>query len=105
MKPLDHRDTRVCVTAERALSRSLSGSCTVPLGAYAQLAGGALRLRAFVGLPDGSRLIAGERAGPAAEPEALGTALGEELRARGAGAILAEVEKQAAGESRSSDLP
>ena len=97
MKPLDHRDTRVCVTAERAVSRSLSGSCNVPLGAYAELAGARLRLRAFIGLPDGSRVIAGERAGPAAEPEALGAALGEELKARGAGAILAEVEKQAAG--------
>jgi hydroxymethylbilane synthase len=98
MKPLDHQETALCVAAERALSRSLSGSCNVPLGAYAELAGGKLRLRAFVGLPDGSRVIAGERAGPAAEPEALGRALGEELRARGAGAILAEVEKQAAGE-------
>lgn len=98
MKPLDHRDTRACVSAERALSRSLSGSCNVPLGAYAELAGADLRLRAFVGLPDGSRIIAGERTGPAAEPDTLGAALGAELRARGAGAILAEVEKQAAGE-------
>jgi len=98
MKPLDHRDTRACVTAERSLSRSLSGSCNVPLGAYAELAGADLRLRAFVGLPDGSRMIAGERTGPAGEPDALGAALGAELRARGAGAILAEVEKQAAGE-------
>lgn len=98
MKPLDHRETALCVTAERAVSRSLSGSCNVPLGAYGELAGRQLRLRAFVGLPDGSRVIAGERAGPSAEPEALGAALGEELKARGAGAILAEVEKQAAGE-------
>jgi hydroxymethylbilane synthase len=97
-KPLDHRVTRVCVMAERALSRSLSGSCNVPLGAYAELAGRELRLRAFVGLPDGSRVIAGERTGAAAEPEALGAALGAELRARGAGALLAAVEKQAAGE-------
>ena len=105
LRPLDHRDTMLCVTAERALSRALSGSCNVPLGAYGELAGQQLRLRAFVGLPDGSRVIAGERAGPAAEPEALGAALGEEMKARGAGAILAEVEKQAAGESRSNELP
>lgn len=100
LRPLDHRETMLCVTAERALSRALSGSCNVPLGAYGELADRQLRLRAFVGLPDGSRMIAGERAGPAAEPEALGAALGEEMRARGAGAILAEVEKQAAGERR-----
>ena len=100
LETLNHRETRICVSAERALSRALSGSCNVPLGAYAELSGARLRLRAFVGMPDGSRLIAGERAGPAEDPDALGTALAEELRARGAGAILAEVERQAAGERR-----
>lgn len=98
LKPLSHRDTMLCVTAERALSRALSGSCNVPLGAYAQLSGPHLRLRAFVGAPDGSRLIAGERAADAADAEALGTALADELRSRGAGAILAELEKQAGNE-------
>jgi len=100
LEPLSHRDTMLCVTAERALSRALSGSCNVPLGAYAQLSGSQLRLRAFVGAPDGSRLIAGERAAGAADAEALGTALADELRSRGAGAILAELEKQAGDERR-----
>ena len=59
-----------------------------------------LRLRAFVGMPDGSRVIAGEREGAASEPDALGSTLGDELKSRGADAILAEVEKQAAGERR-----
>ena len=100
LEPLSHRDTMLCVTAERALSRALSGSCNVPLGAYAQLSGPQLRLRAFVGAPDGSRLIAGERAAGSADAEALGTALADELRSRGASAILAELEKQAGDERR-----
>jgi len=94
LKPLSHGDTLSCVTAERAVSRTLSGSCNVPLGAYAQQSGAELRLRAFVGAPDGTRLIAGARAGRAADAEALGTGLAEELRSRGAGAILAELERQ-----------
>jgi len=98
LRPLDDPDTNLCVTAERALSRALAGSCNVPLGAYAQLRASHLRLRAFVGAPDGSRMIAGERAGSAAEAEALGIALAEELRSRGADAILAELEKQAGDE-------
>ena len=81
----------------RRLAKTLGVHRNTAVSAYAELAGARLRLRAFIGLPDGSRVIAGERAGPAAEPEALGAALGEELKARGAGAILAEVEKQAAG--------
>jgi len=94
LKPLSHGDTLSCVTAERAVSRTLSGSCNVPLGAYAQQSGAELRLRAFVGAPDGTRLIAGARAGRAADAEALGSGLAEELRSRGAGAILSELERQ-----------
>lgn len=101
--PLGHRDTTLCVTAERALSRTLSGSCNVPLGAYAELDAAQLWLRAFVAMPDGSRMIAGERRGPASEAEALGVALGTELKSRGADAVLAELEKQAVDVSRSND--
>jgi len=100
LRPLGHGDTTSCVTAERALSRSLSGSCNVPLGAYAQLDGAELRLRAFVGTPDGSRIIAGERTGPAGGAEALGIALAGEFKSRGADAILAQLEQQAADKRR-----
>jgi hydroxymethylbilane synthase len=89
---LDHAPTALCVSAERALSRALAGSCNVPLGALAEISGGRLRLRGFVGAPDGSRLARGEAEGSADEALALGMALAEQLRARGAGAILAALE-------------
>jgi len=94
LAPLNHRETALCVAAERALARALAGSCNVPLGAFAQVTGERLRLRAFVGRPDGSRMVSGERSGPAVEAEALGAALAEELKSRGAAAILAQLEKQ-----------
>jgi hydroxymethylbilane synthase len=86
---LDHGPTARCVAAERAVSRALSGSCNVPLGAYAEARGGQLHLRAFVGAPDGSRVVSGEMEGPVGDPEALGSALAERLKAQGAGEILA----------------
>jgi hydroxymethylbilane synthase len=95
LAPLDHAATARCVLAERSFSRALAGSCNVPLGAYAQAQGERLRLRGFVGAPDGSRLVEGERTGPAAEPEALGVALAEELKSRGAVQILAALEHRA----------
>jgi hydroxymethylbilane synthase len=58
---LNHAATARCVAAERAFSRSLSGSCVVPLGAYAEAEGRDLRLRGFVGAPDGSRVVSGVR--------------------------------------------
>ena len=88
---LQHDATAACVRAERAVSRALGGSCTIPLGAYAVLAGEQLRLTALVAAPDGKRAARVECAGPAAEPESLGAKAAAELRARGAEAILASL--------------
>jgi hydroxymethylbilane synthase len=92
LAPLNDAATACCVSAERAFSRALSGSCNVPLGAYAELEGGRVRLRGFVGAPDGSRMVRGEQAGPAEGAEALGAALAEQLKAQGAAEILAELQ-------------
>lgn len=98
LAPLNDEAAARCVAAERAFSRALAGSCNVPLGAYAELRGGRLRLRGVVGAPDGSRIVGGALEGEGAEPEALGAALAERLRREGAGEILAALEAQAAGE-------
>ena len=88
---LNHAATAQCVAAERAFSRALAGSCNVPLGAYAEAGGKGLRLRGFVGAPDGSRVVSGEMEGPAGDPEALGTALAARLKSQGAADILAKL--------------
>ena len=92
LAPLNDAATERCVSAERAFSRALSGSCDVPLGAYAELENGSLRLRGFVGAPDGTRIVSGEQAGPADCAEALGAALAERLKAQGAAEILAQLQ-------------
>jgi hydroxymethylbilane synthase len=77
------------VRAERAVSRALGGSCTVPLAAHASLANGALSLRGLVASPDGTRIARGDVRGEAQTPERAGEALAAALRAQGADAILA----------------
>jgi hydroxymethylbilane synthase len=89
---LDDDATSRCVRAERAMSRALAGSCQVPLGGFAQLGDGSMRLRGFVALPDGTRIARAEAEGSAADPEALGEALAGKLRALGADEILAALE-------------
>ena len=89
LAPLNDPTTEACVRAERAAARALAGSCEVPLGAYAEVAGDSMRLRGFVALPDGTRIVRAEHRGPLAEPEALGRALADDLRAQGAEEILA----------------
>jgi hydroxymethylbilane synthase len=97
--PLNHAGTELCVKAERTVARVLAGSCTVPLAAYGEIAGGTLRLRGYVGAPDGTRVARAEVEGPATDAEALGVALALRLRAAGADEILAAVESAFAGGS------
>ena len=88
LAPLYHADTAACVLAERAMSRTLQGSCQVPLGGFAELSGDQLRMRGFVATPDGKRMLHAERNGPASDPETLGRTVAEDLLAQGAGEIL-----------------
>src|SRR5208283_1354682 len=56
-RQLDHEPTRIAVTAERAVLEALGGGCQVPIGAYAEVADGRIRLRAVVVHPDGSAAV------------------------------------------------
>jgi hydroxymethylbilane synthase len=87
--PLEDAVSSACVRAERAVSFALGGSCTIPLGAYAQAASGGLRLRALVASPDGARMARADCQGAAEDAEALGARAAGELRAQGADEILA----------------
>ena len=53
LAPLAHRDTWRAVAAERAVSRAMGGSCSMPLAAFAVVQGPEIHLRAAWGDPDG----------------------------------------------------
>ncbi|WP_425273184.1 hypothetical protein [Pseudomonas lactucae] len=91
LKPLDHHDTEVRVTAERALNKHLNGGCQVPIACYAVLEGDNIWLRGLVGDPDGGTLLTAQARGPQADATALGIQVAEELLEKGAGAILQKV--------------
>lgn len=91
LAPLNHAETAVRVTAERAMNTRLEGGCQVPIGSYAELVDGDIWLRALVGSPDGKTMVRGERRGPAKDAGALGVSLAEELLNSGAREILADV--------------
>jgi len=92
LAPLHHRDSAVCVQAERAMNRHLEGGCQVPIACYAQLKGdNRLQLRGLVGAVDGSVILRAELEGAADATEALGIAVAELLLAQGAAQILADV--------------
>jgi hydroxymethylbilane synthase len=85
---LDDAETRAAVTAERALLREVEGGCQVPVGTLARVVGDHLVLEAVIAALDGSKHVRQSLEGPRAKPEALGSALGLELLAKGGRAIL-----------------
>ncbi|MFI8280457.1 hydroxymethylbilane synthase [Streptomyces sp. NPDC085929] len=83
-----------CVRAERAVLAELHGGCSVPVGAWGRIReDGLLHLSAAVTSLDGSRQVTADGAGPAENPEKLGSCLAGELLAQGAADILAQIRK------------
>ena len=76
---IHHGPTGVRLAAERAFLARLDGSCETPIAGLAVLEGDQLWLRGEILRPDGSRVIAGERRGAAADGVAIGQALADEL--------------------------
>ena len=76
------------VTAERAVSRDMGGSCSVPLAAYATLEGDTLFIRAAWGDPEGQLpLVRAEQRAVVttlAQADAVGLAIAQALQAAGA---------------------
>jgi len=97
---LTHAPTWLAAQAERAVSRTLGGSCSLPLAAHAVLEGGVLRLRALLGDADLARARALLRAGAeavidvadldaaSAAAAALGVRVAQHLKEQGAAAYL-----------------
>lgn len=92
LAPLNHTDTEQCVLAERAFSRALAGSCTVPLGAHATKQEKQITITGFVASIDGKQMLRETLSGNANQAETLGHMLAQQLIAQGADKILAALD-------------
>ena len=86
LAPIHHESTAACVRAERRFLSGVEGSCRVPVGGYATIDQGTLRLKAFVSNIDGSTYLEETLIG--SDPEALGALAAEKLLDRGAAEVL-----------------
>lgn len=77
--PLDHAETHEALTAERAMLRTLDGSCRTPIGILTTRNADQLTLNGQVLSPDGMQSYTATTIGPASNAEALGIQLGESL--------------------------
>jgi hydroxymethylbilane synthase len=93
-RSITDQPTLDCLQAERELARGLAASCNTPLGACCRPAEGkTLRMRAWVGLSDGSAWIADEL--ESEHPLELARALEQRMRSVGAAEMLAAAEAMA----------
>ncbi len=91
IEPLNHRESYISAVCERAFLRKLEGGCQVPIGAFARVSDGKVRLRAFISDLEAERFIEGSLEGSLEEAESVGEKLAEELLERGGREILEEI--------------
>lgn len=89
LAPLNHAETAIRVTAERAMNAKLNGGCQVPIGSYAVVAGQQLTLKGLVGSTDGKTLLHAECSGTTSDALQIGQQVAQMLLDQGAGPILA----------------
>lgn len=86
LEPLEDRETRFRVQAERGVMLAVEGNCQVPVAAFAEREDDRLRLRALLADPDGSNVRRAEErtSWPDSEQDALefGKHLGTRLKHR-----------------------
>jgi hydroxymethylbilane synthase len=79
LQALLHPPTWLAVLAERAVSRVMGGSCSMPLAAYATFQGDALTIRATWGDPEGVQPLVHAQAQGTVRDAAAATLLGESV--------------------------
>ena len=82
LAPINHEETALCVTAERAFLAKLDGSCRTPIAGLATLSSGRLHLSGEILTPDGSQSHASSRGGLPQEAVHMGEDLAAELLGR-----------------------
>ncbi len=79
---LASQSTWLCVAAERAVSRALGGSCSMPLAAHARFDGEYLQLQAAWGDPDRAGVLVRARGADVIADAEQAAALGEQVAGR-----------------------
>lgn len=90
LKPINHAETAISVTAERAFLAGLGGGCALPIAAYGVIEGRQLHLRGRVTAVDGSKQVDVQLSGTADLEAALrlGRKLAQKALEQGVAALL-----------------
>jgi hydroxymethylbilane synthase len=90
---IDDENARTTTAAERKILTTMQCGCHAPVGAYAEITGGNIHIRAFISNLEGKKFISREIAGPADNAENLAENIAKELLEAGGKEILESLEK------------
>jgi len=88
MDRLDHYDTHICVTGERAFLKQIEGSCHIPVACFGRIENKEIILTALVASEDGKEIIKEEIISPMDKVEESGKALADRVLEKGGKKIL-----------------
>jgi hydroxymethylbilane synthase len=99
LRCLDHRETHITVTAERALLRRLGGGCRVPIAGHAWIQDERLQMLSVVASVNGQDVVRARDSASLEDAEQLGSRLAESLLTKGARPIVGALSITPAGQS------
>lgn len=88
MDKLDHYDSHICITGERAFLKQIEGSCHIPVACFAKIQNNEIILTALVASENGKQLIKEQIISPMNKVENSGKILADNLLEKGGKKIL-----------------
>ena len=89
---LNNENSRIMSKIERDFIKELEGGCQVPIGINAEIVGESIKIRAILGLPDGSEILQETQTLPLNSCENAGVLLANEFIKKGAKELLKRAE-------------
>lgn len=87
---INHRETQIALSCERAFLGRLDGSCRTPIAGLARIEHGSIRFSGMVLTPDGQTAHTVSCSGQADDAVALGRSAGDDIRSKAGADFFAE---------------
>ncbi|MBU1194344.1 MAG: hydroxymethylbilane synthase [Proteobacteria bacterium] len=91
MQKLNHPDTQVCVTGERAFLKEIEGSCHIPVACFAKIKDNIVSMMAVVASVDGNTMVKEYAISPVDQVEESGRELARLVLEKGGKTILEQL--------------
>lgn len=83
LSTINHTESFIAATCERAVLQAYEGDCYTPIAAHASINGGSIKLAAMIASEDGKKIYRTSYQGTTSQASELGQCAGQELLAQG----------------------